>query len=129
MPIQYVHEQFSHAFGAFWHSNMGLHLLAALSRSACQNCAAVAGWTQGGCLVAAYGTQRYIASSRDVAATGLRVRLLAVATDEAEAAHVLVALYQDSEERYLDATGMWTREARLGRLEEEYRYDAWSLVP
>ena len=32
------------------------------------------------------------------------------------------------EERFLDATGLWTREALLRRLAQEYQYDAYSLV-
>ncbi len=123
-----VHEQFLHAFQQFWRTDPGLHLLAELSRSACQGCAAVKGWTKGGCLVCAYGIRDYIARSLEASGVDLEVSLVAVATDETEAAHVLVALCKDGEERFLDATGMWTRETLLHRLAQEYRYDAYSLV-
>jgi hypothetical protein len=99
-----------------------------LSRSACQGCAAVKGWTKGGCLVCAYGIKDYIARSLEASGVDLEVSLVAVSTDETEAAHVLVALCKDGEERFLDATGMWTREALLRRLAHEYQYDAYSLV-
>jgi hypothetical protein len=129
MPTQLtVHEGFLHAYRQFWRTDPGLHLLAALCRSACQNCAAVKGWTKGGCLVAARGIQRYITTSLGAAPADIRVSLVAVATDETEAAHVLVALSKDGEERFLDAAGIWTRGALLCRLCEEYQYDAYELV-
>ncbi len=129
MPTQRtVHEQFLHAFQQFWRTDLGLHLLAELTRSACQGCAAIKGWTKGGCLVCAYGIKDYITRSLEASGVDLEVSLVAVSTDETEAAHVLVALCKDGEERFLDATGMWTREALLRRLAQEYQYDAYSLV-
>ena len=130
MPTQSaVHEQFLHAYQSFWRTDPGLHLLAALCRSACQNCAAVRGWTKGGCLVAARGIQHYIANSHAAVVTDLCVSLVAVATDEAEATHVLVRLCKDGEERFLDAAGVWTHEALVHRLTQDYQYDDYVLVP
>jgi hypothetical protein len=130
MPIQpAAREWFLHDYQQFWHTGAGEQLLAALRGSACQNCSAVRGWTKGGCLVAARGIQRYITASVEAGAASLCVSLAAVATDETEAAHVLVALCNDGEERFLDATGFWTREALLSRLSIEYLYDAYELVP
>src|SRR6266704_5329900 len=123
-----VHEQFLRTFQQFWRTGPGLHLLTELSRSACQGCTAVKGWTKGGCLVCAYGIKNYVARSLEASGVDLEVSLVAVATDETEAAHVLVTLCKDGEERFLDATGMWTREALLRRLAQEYQYDAYSLV-
>ncbi len=123
-----VHEQFLRTFQQFWRTDPGLHLLAELSRSVCQGCAAVKGWTKGGCLVCAYGIRDYITCSLEASGVDLEVSLVAVATDETEAAHVLVALCKDGEERFLDAMGMWTREALPRRLAQEYQYDAYSLV-
>ena len=129
MPNQRaVQEQFLHAFQRFWHTDPGLHLLAELSKSACQGCAAVKGWAKGGCLVCAYGIKNYVARSLEASGVDLEVSLVAVATDETEAAHVLVTLCKDGEERFLDATGIWTREALLRQLAQEYQYDAYSLV-
>ena len=124
-----VQEQFFSAFQQFWHTDPGLHLLAALCRSACKDCAAVKGWTKGGCLVAARGIQRYIANSLKDTGADLLTSLVAVATDETEAAHVLVKLCTDGAERFLDASGVWTREELLRRLAQEYQYDAYALVP
>jgi hypothetical protein len=124
-----VQEHFLHAFQQFWRTDPGLHLLAALCRSACLDCRAIQGWTKGGCLVAARGIQRYIANSLKDTVADLRVSLVAVATDETEAAHVLVKLCKDGAERFLDASGVWTREELLERFAQEYQYDAWSLVP
>jgi hypothetical protein len=123
-----VQAHFFSAFQQFWRTDPGLHLLATLCRSACQDCAAVKGWTKGGCLVAARGIEYYIADSLEAAAD-LCISLVAIATDETEAAHVLVALWKDGEERFLDAQGVWTRKELLRRLALEYQYDAWALVP
>ncbi len=109
-----VHEQFLHAFQQFWRTDPGLHLLAELSRSPCQGCAAIKGWTKGGCLVCAYGIRDYIARSLEASGVDLEVSL--------------VALCKNGEERFLDAMGMWTRETLLHRLAQEYQYDAYSLV-
>jgi len=124
-----IQAHFLHAFQQFWRTDPGLHLLAALCRSACPDCAAVKGWTQGGCLVAARGIQRFIANSLKGTAADLRVSLVAVATDETEAAHVLVKLCKDGAERFLDTSGVWTREELLRRLAQEYQYDAYTQVP
>jgi hypothetical protein len=40
-----------------------------------------------------------------------------------------VKLCKDGAERFLDASGVWTRKELLRRLAQEYQYDAWSLVP
>ncbi len=120
-----VRQEFSATFHRFWHVDPGPQLLAALRSSTCQHCSVVRGWTKGGCLVAARGIENYIARSVHEEPG---VSLVAVATDETEAAHVLVALDQDGEERFLDAAGIWTRKALLVRLSEEYQYDAYELV-
>jgi len=68
-------------------------------------------------------------NSLDTLPCGARVSLAAVATDETEAAHVLVALRIAGEERFLDEAGVWTRQALERRLAREYEYDAHTLVP
>ena len=68
-------------------------------------------------------------NSLDTLPCGARVSLAAVATDETDAAHVLVALRIAGEERFMDAVGMWTRHALERRLAREYEYDAHTLVP
>src|ERR1700692_1632044 len=84
MQTSPVQKQFLHTFASFWRTDPGPYLLAALRRSACQNSSSVRGWTTGGCLVAAWGIQHYIADSLTGAAAGRHVSLLAVATDETE---------------------------------------------
>lgn len=128
MP-QRLHPPFLVAFEQFWSSEPGQHLLSTLRQSACQHAAMIRGWTQGGCLVAAEGIRRYLLRSLDPCAAGLQVALIAVATDETEAAHVLVALGKGGQERFLDATGVWTRENLLRHLTRQYQDDIWSLVP
>jgi hypothetical protein len=68
-------------------------------------------------------------NSLDIIAWGARVSLAAVATDETEAAHVLVALRIAGKERFMDAAGVWTRQALERRLAREYEFDAHALVP
>lgn len=119
---------FLHAFEQFWSSEPGQHLLSTLRQSACQHAALIRGWTQGGCLVAAEGIRGYLLRSLDPCAAGLQVSLVAVATDETEAAHVLVALGKDGQECFLDATGVRTREDLLRQLARQYQDDVWSLV-
>ena len=68
-------------------------------------------------------------NSLDPLTWGVQVSLAAVATDESEAAHALVALRFATEERFMDAAGVWTRQALDGRLAREYEYDAHALVP
>lgn len=130
MPTQSsIQERFQRDFQQFWQTDSGLRLLAALRGSTAPDCAAVSGWTKGGCLVAARGIQAYITNSPESVVAYLRVALVVVATDETEAAHVLVRLGRDEAERYLDATGVWTREALLSRLAQEYQYDVYALLP
>src|SRR5437660_9065040 len=92
--------QFLQAFRDFWVSGPVSHMLSALRESPCPYCACVRSWTQGGCLVGAEAMRRWIANSSDILAWGARVSLAAVATDESEAAHVLVALRIVGEERF-----------------------------
>ncbi len=68
-------------------------------------------------------------NSLDLPVYGVWVSLVAVATDETEAAHVLVMLRRAGEERFMDAVGVWTRQALERRLAREYVYDAHTLVP
>jgi len=68
-------------------------------------------------------------NSLDTLACSAQVSLAAVATDETEAAHVLVALRSAGKERFMDAAGVWSRQALERRLAQEYEYDGHSLVP
>jgi hypothetical protein len=121
--------QFLHAFRDFWMSGIASRILSALRESPRPYCACVRSWTKGGCLVGAEAMRRWIANSLDMLDYGARVSLAAVATDETEAAHVLVALRIAGEEWFMDAAGVWTRQALERRLAREYEYDAHTLVP
>ena len=68
-------------------------------------------------------------NSLDTLACSAQVSLAAVATDETEAAHVLAVLRSAGEERFMDASGVWTRQALERRLAHEYEFDAHALVP
>jgi hypothetical protein len=121
--------QFLQAFGDFWVSGPTSHILSALRESPRPFCACVRSWTQGGCLVCAEAMRRWMANSLDTLACCARVSLAAVATDETEAAHVLAALRSAGEERFMDASGVWTRQALERRLAHEYEHDAHAMVP
>jgi hypothetical protein len=121
--------QFLQAFQDFWASSPASRILSALRESPRPYCACVRSWTKGGCLVGAEAMRRWIANSSDMLACGARVALAAVATDETEAAHVLVALRSAGKERFMDAAGVWTWQALERRLAQEYEYDAHALVP
>jgi len=121
--------QFLQTFRDFWESDPALRILSALRASPCPYCSCVRSWTKGGCLVGAEAMRRWMENSLDTLACGARVSLAAVATDETEAAHVLVALRIVGEERYMDAVGVWTQQALERRLAREYEYDAHTLVP
>jgi hypothetical protein len=122
-------KQFLLAFQDFWVSDPASRILFALRESPRPYCSCVRLWTKGGCLVCAEAMRRWMVSSLDTLAWGVQVSLAAVATDESEAAHVLVALRFAGEERFMDATGVWTRQALDGRLAQEYEYDVHALVP
>jgi hypothetical protein len=124
-----IQGQFLQAFRHFWMSGPALHILSALRTSPCPYCSCVRSWTQGGCLVGAEALRRWMENSLDMLLSTARVSLVAVATDETEAAHVLVALRNSREERFMDAVGVWTRQALERRLAHEYAYDAHTLVP
>src|SRR5437660_4022795 len=102
--------QFLQAFQDFWVTGPASRILSALRESPCPYCACVRSWTKGGCLVCAEAMRRWMENSLDLPACGARVSLAAVATDETEAAHVLVALRIAGEERFMDAAGVWTRQ-------------------
>ena len=121
--------QFLQAFRDFWMSDIASRILSALRESPRPYCACVRSWTKGGCLVSAEAMRRWMVNSWDMLACGARVSLAAVATDETEAAHVLVALRVAGEERFMDAAGVWTRQALERRLAREYEYDAHALIP
>ena len=121
--------QFLQTFRDFWVSVPASRILSTLRESPCPYCTCVRSWTKGGCLVGAEAMRRWIANSLDTLAWGARVSLAAVATDETEAAHVLVALHIAGEVRFMDAAGVWTRQALERRLAREYEYDAHALVP
>jgi hypothetical protein len=124
-----IQGQFLHAFREFWASDPASRILSALLASPCPYCSRVRSWTQGGCLVGAEAMRRWMENSLDLLACDARLSLVAVATDETEAAHVLVALRNAREERFIDAVGVWTRQALERRLASEYAYDAHALVP
>src|SRR6266702_2148523 len=115
--------QFLQAFQDFWVSGPASRILSALRESTRPYCACVRSWKQGGCLVCAEAMRRWIANSSDMRAAGGWVSLAAVATDETEAAHVLVALRSAGKERFMDAVGVWSRQALERRLAQEYEYD------
>jgi hypothetical protein len=121
--------QFLQAFRDFWMSGPALHVLSTLRASPCPCCSCVRSWTQGGCLVGAEAMRRWMENSLDLPVYGVWVSLVAVATDETEAAHILVALRNAREERFMDGVGVWTRQALERRLAHEYVYDAHTLVP
>ena len=121
--------QFLQAFQDFWVSDPAKRILSALRESSRPYCSCVRSWTKGGCLVCAEAMRRWVLNSLDTHSWGVQVSLVAVATDESEAAHVLVALRFAAEERFMDAAGVWTRPALDGRLAREYEYDAHTLVP
>lgn len=123
--------QFSQAFRDFWVSDPASRILSVLRESPHPYCSCVQSWTKGGCLVCAEAMKRWMVNSLDTLTwdVPVQVSLAAVATDESEAAHVLVALRFAGEERFMDAAGVWTRQALDGRLAREYEYDAHALVP
>jgi hypothetical protein len=121
--------QFLQAFQDFWVSDPAKRILSTLRESPRPFCSCVRTWTKGGCLVCAEAMRRWMVNSLDALAWSVQASLAAVATDESEAAHVLVALRLAGEERFMDATGVWTRQALESRLDREYEYDAHSLVP
>lgn len=121
--------QFLQAFRDFWVAGPASRILSALRESPRPYCSCVRSWTKGGCLVCAEAMRRWMVRSLDTLSWGVQVSLVAVATDESEAAHVLVALRFAGEERFMDAAGVWTRLALEGRLAREYEYDAHALVP
>jgi hypothetical protein len=121
--------QFLRAFQDFWVSDPAKRILSTLRESPRPFCSCVRSWTKGGCLVCAEAMKRWMVKSLDTLAWGIQVSLAAVATDESEAAHVLVALRCAGEERFMDAAGVWTRQALEGRLAREYEYDMHALVP
>src|SRR5436853_905516 len=121
--------QFLQAFGDFWVSGPASRILSVLRESPHPYCACVRSWTQGGCLVGAEAMRRWMENSLAMPTCSARVSLAAVATDETEATHVLVALRSAGEERFMDAAGVWTRQALERRLAREYEYDAHALVP
>ena len=121
--------QFLQAFQDFWVAGPASRILSTLRESPCPFCSCVRSWTKGGCLVCAEAMRRWMANSLDTLSWGVQVSLAAVATDESEAAHVLVALRFAGEERFMDAAGVWTRQALDVRLAREYEYDAHALVP
>jgi hypothetical protein len=120
---------FLQAFQDFWVSDPASRILSALRESPRPFCSCVWSWTKGGCLVCAEAMRRWMLNSLDTLFWGVQVSLAAVATDESEAAHVLVALRFAGEERFMDAADVWTRQALDGRLAREYEYDAHALVP
>src|SRR5947207_4486686 len=111
--------QFLQAFRDFWVSDPATRILSALRESPHPFCSCVRSWTKGGCLVCAEAMRRWVVNSLDTLSWGVQVSLAAVATDEAEAAHVLVALRIAGEERFVDATGVWRRQALDHRLARE----------
>ncbi len=121
--------QFLQAFRHFWVSSPALRILSALRASPCPYCSCVRSWAQGGCLVGAEAMKRWMEYWLELLACTSQVSLVAVATDETEAAHVLVVLRRAREERFLDAVGVWTPQALERRLAREYEYDAHALVP
>jgi hypothetical protein len=121
--------QFLQTYQDFWVSGPASRILSALRESPRPYCSCVRSWTKGGCLVGAEAMRRWMENSLDTLAWGARVSLAAVATDETEAAHVLVALRIAGEERFMDAAGVWTQQALERRLAREYEYDARALVP
>jgi hypothetical protein len=121
--------QFSQAFRDFWVSDPASRILSALCQSHRPFCSCVRSWTKGGCLVCAEAMRRWMANSLDTRSWSIQVSLAAVATDESEAAHALVALRFAGEDRFMDAAGVWTRQALERRLAREYEYDAHALVP
>ena len=104
-------QQFLQAFRDFWVSDPASRILSTLRKSPRPFCSCVRSWTKGGCLVCAEAMKRWVVNSLDPLTWGVQVSLAAVATDESEAAHVLVALRFAGEERFMDATGVWTRQA------------------
>jgi hypothetical protein len=121
--------QFLQAFQDFWVSDPASHILSTFRESLRPYCSCVRSWTKGGCLICAEAMRRWVVNSLDTLTWGVQVSLVAIATDESEAAHVLVALRFAAEERFMDAAGVWTWQALEGRLAREYQYDAHALVP
>ena len=97
--------QFLLAFQDFWVSDPASRILSALRESPCPYCSCVRSWTKGGCLVGAEAMRRWMENSLDTLPCGARVSLAAVATDETDAAHVLVAL------RIAGKSGSWMQSA------------------
>jgi hypothetical protein len=121
--------QFLQAFQDFWVTGPASRILSTLRESPRPYCSCVRSWTKGGCLVCAEAMRRWVANSLDTLSWGVQVSLAAVATDESEAAHVLISLRFAGEERFMDAAGVWTQQALDDRLALEYEYDTHALVP
>src|SRR2546421_5388354 len=115
--------QFVQAFLDFWVSSLASRILSALRESPRPYCGCVRSWTKGGCLVCAEAMRRWMENSLDRRACGAWVSLAAVATDETEAAHVLVALRSAGKVRFMDAASVWTRQALERRLARKYEFD------